>query len=348
MDLVNKALCYALRNPPPGQKKTSYDEIRKFVVKKDGSPPTQGAMSEAASSYKVPKGPVGKPLGFNKTTKQEDTKILQIFKKLRPPGFGIDSRVIHKALPKTLRTKITRRTVIRRLGVKGYKPEKKIQKSDPGPALAIKRNFFCKKHETDTSLSWKAKLQGVGDFKDFTWYPHELYPKFTKLRAPWTYMTKSEKRKPAFVRPKRWFGSKDYKKTRKQKVFGLTASNGKSLVFLVPKHYTAELWAADIKKHLKPFLKKAFPGKSAFTILLDGEKLLHAPVAKAAMRECGISVLPHWPKYSPDLNPQENVWAWSEINLRQREKSNSTFTAFQKQVVVWGLLGRWGFVLPFH
>ena len=61
-----------------------------------------------------------------------------------------------------------------------------------------------------------------------------------KLRAPWTYMTKAEKYKPAFVRPKQWFPRKEYKKTIKQKVFGLTTSNGKILALQVgaPKSCT--------------------------------------------------------------------------------------------------------------
>ena len=340
MDLANKALCYALRNPPPGQKKAPYKDILKVVVKTDGLPPTQGAMSEAAASFMLAKGPVGRPKGWRKTTLQEDRKILSVFKKLRPPGAGIDSRVIHQALPAKLKKKVVRKTIIRRLSEKGYNPERKIQKSDPGPALSIVRERFCKVHADKTPQGWKAELQGCGDFKEFNWYPEQLYARFTKLRAPWTYMTKKEKRKPAFVRPKRWFARADYKKTRKQKVFGLTASTGNSLAFLVPKSYKAENWAADIKKHLKPFLKKEFPTKTAFQILLDGEKLLHAPVAKMAMAACGISVLPNWPKYSPDLNPQENVWPWAEKNLRGREKGKSpTFTTFQKQVDLWGMSG---------
>ena len=139
MDLANKALCYALRNPPPGQKKAPYKDILKVVVKTDGLPPTQGAMSEAAASFMLAKGPVGRPKGWRKTTLQEDRKILSVFKKLRPPGAGIDSRVIHQALPAKLKKKIVRKTIIRRLSEKGYNPERKIQKSDPGPALSIVR-----------------------------------------------------------------------------------------------------------------------------------------------------------------------------------------------------------------
>jgi hypothetical protein len=66
-------------------------------------------------------------------------------------------------------------------------------------------------------------------------------------------------------------------------------------------------------------LEKGVPNKRACQILLDGEQLLHALVAKAAMTEVGLTVLPNWPRYSPDLNPQENVWAWAEERLRSFE-----------------------------
>ena len=146
-------------------------------------------------------------------------------------------------------------------------------------------------------------------------------------------MNKKEKRQKPFVRPKKWFPKKEWKKVRKQKLFGFTTSNGKSLAFLVPKGYTAELWAEDVKKKLAPFLKKALPTLSSFQVLLDGEALLHSPVAKKAMKDNGISLLPGWPKYSPDLNPQENVWAWSEPYVRTLERNRDNFSTFQKKTL---------------
>ena len=48
------------------------------------------------------------------------------------------------------------------------------------------------------------------------------------------------------------------------------------------------------------------------------------------MAEAGITVLPGWPSYSPDLNPQENVWAWAETRLRDLEVDTDSFGHFQK------------------
>jgi len=143
-------------------------------------------------------------------------------------------------------------------------------------------------------------------------------------------MTKAEKKKPAF---QRWFKSKDWKKVIKHKVFGMTTSTGKSLCFSVPKGYTAELWAKDVKKRVGPFLKRSFPNRDSFLMLLDGEKRLHAPVAKAAFKTQGMKSLPRWPASSPDLNPQENVWSWVEDEIRRQEEDTDSFQDFQKKVL---------------
>jgi len=102
---------------------------------------------------------------------------------------------------------------------------------------------------------------------------------------------------------------------------------------MVPKPRSAEQWAGDIKKKLAPFLKKCFPERASYHILLDGEKLLHAPPAKAALKNGNMTVEPNWPKYSPDLNPQEHVWSWAEAELRRLETGRDTFPAWQKKVL---------------
>ena len=272
-------------------------------------------------------------MGYRKTSKADDKKILQTFHKKRPPGHGVDSRVVHSALPKNIRKTITRKTVIRRLAEKGYTAQKKQSKSDPDEKLKKRRLQFCRKHQGKTARQWQSQLQAVGDLKIFTWYPKELYGKFQKLRASWTYMNEKEKKMGAFQRPKRWFSGTQWKKTKQCKVFSLTASNGKQLSWVVPKPYTGELWAHDFKSRVAPWLKRTFPSKRSFQILLDGEKILHKPVALKAMKEHGVSFLPQWPKYSPDLNPQEHVWGWAETELRKISKGNDSFETFQKKVV---------------
>ena len=100
MDLANKAICYAMRNPPKGHSKMPYTDIQKLVCKKDGKKPTTAAMCQAASNFKKVKGMRGRPLGSNRTTKDEDKVLMKTFHKTRPPGHGITSRALHDALPK--------------------------------------------------------------------------------------------------------------------------------------------------------------------------------------------------------------------------------------------------------
>ena len=307
--------------------------MKKSVRKTDGSVPSTASMSEAAETFQVPKNPVGRKEGWRKTTKAEDKKILKTFLKVRPPGHGIDSRRIHRALPKKVKKKICKKTVISRLAEKGYTPRMKLRKKDFGQNQLKKRDTFGKDHLSWTGQKWNSELQGVGDLSDFTWYPSDMRPRFKELRAPWTYMSDAERRQPAFQRPKQWFPKKEWKKVKKQTIFGLTTSNGKKLVFLVKKPWKSEDWAKMIEEKVTPFLKNAFPNRSSFTILLDGEKLLHAPVAKAAMVKGGIKVFPKWPGYSPDLNPQEHVWAFTEDEVRDVEKDNDTFEIFQQRLV---------------
>ena len=61
-------------------------------------------------------------------------------------GAYVDSKIIHSHLPPTIKKKVKRRTIIRRVASKGFKPERKIAKNDPGPALMKKRLNFAKKY----------------------------------------------------------------------------------------------------------------------------------------------------------------------------------------------------------
>lgn len=267
------------------------------------------------------------------TTKEEDKQILKTFKKVRPPGAGIVARKIKSALPKKLGKKISERTVIRRLKDKGFTAQEKLSKSTQSVKNAKARVKWCKKHLEKSGAEWKASLQAVADIKEFTYYPKDLRPRLSQLRARWTYMSDAERKKPEFQRPRRWFKQADYKKTKKQKVFGMVTSNGKVLAVPCQTPMTAERFAELVRQKISPFLKRAFPRKASVQILLDGEKIFRAPTAKAALREKNITVLPNWPAYSPDLNPQENVWPWAENRLRETEKPNDTFEDFSNRCV---------------
>ena len=80
-----------------------------MVKKLNGDPPTPAGVSLAASTFKTEKQQRGRKLGYKKTTKDEDKQILKVFKKARPPGHYVDSRIIHTRLPKKLKKKVSRR-----------------------------------------------------------------------------------------------------------------------------------------------------------------------------------------------------------------------------------------------
>ena len=303
------------------------------MVKTDGTHPSAEGVRVAAKQFKVEKEKRGRKKGDKKTSRAEDRAILKKFKVMRPPGHGIDSRRLHRALPVSIRRKVSRRTVIRRLADKGIKPRPKIRKSDHSVALCKRRVDFARRYQHKSEASWARDLQAVGDIKEFTYYPADLKPRHKRLRARWTYMTAEEQHQAAFQRPKKWFKASEWKRTKKQKVFGFTTSTGQRLAFLVPHPWTTEQWAVEITNRLSPFLRSQFPGRRSFQILLDGEALLHAPAAKAAMAAAGITVLPGWPSYSPDLNPQENVWSWAEDRLRDIELDTDDFGQFQIKVM---------------
>ncbi len=77
---------------------------------------------------------------------------------------------------------VGRRTVIRRLAEKGYTPKAKRVKNEQGEKWRKTRVAFVSKHKDKTASQWCSFLQGVGDLKDFTWYPKELRPRFLR---PW-------------------------------------------------------------------------------------------------------------------------------------------------------------------
>ena len=135
MDDKNRALCFFYRNPPNGAKRLTYAEIAEIVRNEDGGHPSEGAVRQCVMNFHEPKATRGRKSGYRKTTKAEDNVVLQTFRKLRPPGHGVDSRQVHTNLPKKLRDKLSRRTIIRRLAEQRYVPTKKAQKTDPGRSI---------------------------------------------------------------------------------------------------------------------------------------------------------------------------------------------------------------------
>ena len=146
-------------------------------------------------------------------------------------------------------------------------------------------------------------------------------------------MSEAERTKPEFLCPKRWFPAKDWKRTKKQKIFSLVTSNGKVFATKIELPWTAERFSTMVRTELGPWLRRTFRSRTSFQILLDNEKVMKAPPALAALADNNIKVLPGWPAHSPELNPQENVWPWAEARVRELEKSSDTFEQFGTKVL---------------
>ena len=335
MDAENRALCYFYKHPPPDSevRPSSFEKIAHMVVKKDGERPSVGAVFLAVKEFRKARKVRGRRVGWRKTTKHDDKVIKATFHKLRPPGCGVDSEELHRALPLRIRSKVCPRTLRRRLAAMGYEPRAKVEKDDLGKPYREARLAFCSVHDKRKPQGWENHLQGCGDLCETRYYPRTLRARLRRYSAAWTYMTVGERKKPAFARPKKFFKRKELRGTQKCKVFGFTTSSGKQLAVAVPLPFTSTEFAVVVRRRLGPLLRAEFPQRRRCRILLDGEPLLHAPPAQAAFAQFGIEVLPNWPSYSPDLNPEENIWPWVLRQLRNRQHYTTSFAAFKAKVL---------------
>ena len=126
--------------------------------------------------------------------------------------------------------------------------------------------------------------------------------------------------------------AKDYQLTKKVKIFSVTTVTGGVWAKEVPIPWSTETIAQCITRSLGPWLQKQFPAGQPINILLDNENILRGPAARAAWDNFGVTLMGGWPSSSPDLNPCENVWPWSEKALRDLEKPNDTEQTFRNRV----------------
>ena len=330
-----RALCYFYRHPPPsaGTKPLSYAKIASVVPAKPRLNKDQVRWA-VKHFHKQPKQR-GRPHGWRKTSEQEDKRILSTFLKVRQPlGSCVEARDVWAALLRSLQTKLTLRTVRNRLREKGYAMDEKLAGDDKGLEWRKTRVHFCQSRSHWSEGMWASQVQAVGDFATSPSSQKRFKQRKAVRGCPRTIMSKAEQTKSAFQRPKHHiFKRSENKHCSKAKVFGLTTSNGFSLVVPSTLHPQSYEWIQILRNRVRPFLVEAFPERKSYTLLLDGESILHTDAAQAAMRDCGVRLLSPWPPHSPDLNPQENVWAWAEKALRKQEQRTDTFSVFKRRII---------------
>ena len=331
------ALAYLVRNPPActGLKPQPYRVICSHLQPPGQPEPLVATVHNAVKNFHTDAMPRGRKPGWRKTARTEDRAILRAFFKVRQPcGSECTYSDVWRALDDALRAKICVKTVKNRLMEKGYTLEDKLAADDRGKAWRDRRLAFCDKHREKSEDQWGHALQAVGDYKEFTYFPRTLKTRHKQLNCKRTIMSKAERAKPNFAKPRhKMFSKKDYKKTSKAKVFGITANTGSSMVCPSPLHPKSKDWVKIFCAQVAPFLRGEFPDRQRITVLLDGEKVMHTEEAKAAMRRHGVRLLQQWPSHSPDLNPQENVWAWAQRELRKTEKRRDSVATFKRRIV---------------
>ena len=155
-----------------------------------------------------------------------------------------------------------------------------------------------------------------------------------RLSCTHTIMRKGEKTKAAFMRPEhKMFNKTECKSVSRSRIFGVTTSDGQIFVCPCPLYPTSDDFVKMVNNQLGPFLRQAFPDRRSYVLLLDGETLMHTHDAKAALKANRIRVFPSWPPHSPDLNPQENVWAWAEEEVRRAEKKMDSVSTFKRRIL---------------
>ena len=219
MNAENRAYCKLLRE----REGLSWRKIALEVVKSNGVAPTFSAVQQCVENWTDVREPRGRPKGTRETTKAEDKLIVQTMLQIRGPKVGglCYLKHIRARLPARLQY-LSLEVLRQRLKEAGYKGEDKIRKDAPSEKNRKQRLAFAKEHVHRTPQGWLEYLSAVGDMKNYGWYPKRLQSKHKILRVKRTYMRKSEKYKPGFLRPESWFSKQDWKNVKKVKMLAFT------------------------------------------------------------------------------------------------------------------------------
>ena len=83
----------------------------------------------------------------------------------------------------------------------------------------------------------------------------------------------------------------------------------------------AQEYQSILRETLLPQARKIFQhrGIQDWTFQQDGAPAHTAKSTKAFFESSGVKLLPDWPANSPDLSWIENIWGWTEVQLRKQQ-----------------------------
>ena len=185
-----QALCYFYRNPPPGSavKPQPYKTIPKLI----GAPNIgTSRVKMAVRRFHLKRRTRGRKAGWRKTTPAEGAAIFASFKRAHQPlGSLVEAHDVWKALPASLRSKVTMRAVSNRLREKGSSMQEKLAGDDEGQQWMLRRLRFSKPHASRAARQWPQRVLAVADFRYFVYYPKSMKTRYKRKSAPRTIMHK--------------------------------------------------------------------------------------------------------------------------------------------------------------
>jgi len=104
-------------------------------------------------------------------------------------------------------------------------------------------------------------------------------------------------------------GIKDVRFQR-QSILSTIRLNGEMIPFVFEGTLNKELFSEYVRKQLAPSLDRND------VVLLDNSSVHHAKLVIETFKECGINAL-YLPPYSPDINPNDLMWAYIKAILRK-------------------------------
>ena len=208
------------------------------------------------------------------------------------------------------------RTVRRRLVENALPARKPRRKPLMKEATRAKRLAFAREHKNWTAEDWSRVI-----FSDETWA--QLFENGGKR---WVRRPPGEALGPKFILP-------TVKHPEKVMCWGAITPNAKSKLVFIDGDVDADKYIEVLKEaNLKRFVRQ-HPDPNP-VLMEDGAGPHRARKTQEWHRRNGISVLPSWPGYSPDLNPIENCWSLMKLQL---SKCKPTTVAGIKEVMqkIW-------------